>query len=365
MDPTALDALICRMKAAPPPDPRVVLTLPYLLEGPTDIQPSPPLVGLVRLIRHSIDALSPSTLSTISRQNFSDVANLFQAPELVAPFADAALSRAVRLLSRVVEALREDAGGSASGGAAGGAGSAPRASVDLGDAAWIEPLSQAITALSTLGGAGGAVAVATVRLIAQLTASHEPLVFAPKSVVWKDMLGALLRLQSKGGGSTASSNTDFDALVAATLSSLTARFVRGGFEPAEVPMERILDDAPLDEEAKGAAVEDLVARLWHPAVQAGYFIEFFLTFRTYVEPQALLARLGGAFIATVGGASELRARTAQLRVVNALKYWVEKHFHDFDEVLLSQLILLLDTTVEPHNDKLSRQVLPPTPSLVP
>ncbi len=264
-----------------------------------------------------------------------------------------------------MEALREDAGGSASGGAAGGAGSAPRASVDLGDAAWIEPLSQAITALSTLGGAGGAVAVATVRLIAQLTASHEPLVFAPKSVVWKDMLGALLRLQSKGGGSTASSNTDFDALVAATLSSLTARFVRCGFEPAEVPMERILDDAPLDEEAKGAAVEDLVARLWHPAVQAGYFIEFFLTFRTYVEPQALLARLGGAFIATVGSASELRARTAQLRVVNALKYWVEKHFHDFDEVLLSQLILLLDTTVEPHNDKLSRQVLPPTPSLVP
>lgn len=98
-------------------------------------------------------------------------------------------------------------------------------------------------------------------------------------------------------------------------------------------------------EIKAATLDKLVEKITHYTDMDHKFRDiFFLTYRSFCTGHVLMDKLMDRFYLTkqeeVWSEKSLKIL---IRVLNSMKIWVEKHFHDFDNLLLIRLVRFLDS----------------------
>ncbi len=132
-------------------------------------------------------------------------------------------------------------------------------------------------------------------------------------------------------------------------------------------------------EVRSAELDEVIRLLGDVRTMPDFKIDILLTYRSFTTPQHLLSRLMAHYLESVaregqlvsgGGladgdapdAAERRRTLAQLmraqrlKLLNGVKYWVEKHWHDFDADLLAAAVHFVDEFVAPRDEKLAKQI---------
>jgi son of sevenless-like protein len=93
---------------------------------------------------------------------------------------------------------------------------------------------------------------------------------------------------------------------------------------------------------KGATLDKLIERITSEQDLDPKIREvFFLTYRSFTKPFILLEKLLQRYRLTIEVENESSDKIT-LRVISAIKLWIDKHFYDFDNILITKLIKFLD-----------------------
>lgn len=106
---------------------------------------------------------------------------------------------------------------------------------------------------------------------------------------------------------------------------------------------------------KGATLDKLIERITSDS--KGFDMKlietFFLTYRSFTKPYTLMDKLIQRFDMAKKDMDAKETKDAglkvTLRVSNAVKSWVDKYFHDFDNILICRLVQFLEETAEIDN----------------
>ncbi|KAL0480869.1 hypothetical protein AKO1_004043 [Acrasis kona] len=97
---------------------------------------------------------------------------------------------------------------------------------------------------------------------------------------------------------------------------------------------------------KAATLDKLIERVTSDKDMDPKFREiFFLTYRSFTKPFILMEKLIQRFTHSHRENSQ-EGNKVTLRVINAIKLWVDKHFYDFDNPLICRLVTFLEDTSE-------------------
>jgi len=97
---------------------------------------------------------------------------------------------------------------------------------------------------------------------------------------------------------------------------------------------------------KAASLDKLIERVTSDKDMDPKFREiFFLTYRSFTKPFVLMEKLIQRFNTSHRENSQ-EGNKVTLRVINAIKLWVDKHFYDFDNPLVCRLVQFLEDTAE-------------------
>jgi hypothetical protein len=167
-----------------------------------------------------------------------------------------------------------------------------------------------------------------------------------KDLRWKSALGACMKFAEfplRNYSETVVSN--------AILSLLTPYDVRlkklmDGVEPfieIEDDESNFLKDK---NQIKAATLDKLIERVTSDKDMDPKFREvFYLTYRSFTKPFTLMEKLIQRFMNS-HKESSAEGNKVTLRVINAIKLWVDKHFYDFDNPLVCRLVKFLEDTAD-------------------
>jgi son of sevenless-like protein len=167
-----------------------------------------------------------------------------------------------------------------------------------------------------------------------------------KDVRWKSALGACMKFAEfplRNNADTVVSDS-----IEALLSPYEARLKRlmDGVEPfieIEDDESNFLKDK---NQIKAATLDKLIERVTSDKDMDPKFREvFFLTYRSFTKPFTLMEKLIQRFLNS-HKESSAEGNKVTLRVINAIKLWVDKHFYDFDNPLVCRLVKFLEDTAD-------------------
>lgn len=79
---------------------------------------------------------------------------------------------------------------------------------------------------------------------------------------------------------------------------------------------------------------------------------FFLTYRSFTTPEIFFQKLNSRFKLMVQSHAEELSNTKMVmwNVLNAISYWIDNHFYDFSNPLISELVLFFHTCVDTREE---------------
>jgi len=124
-------------------------------------------------------------------------------------------------------------------------------------------------------------------------------------------------------------------------------------QPLEIPKDANdniqLEGKDEQSEIRGATLEKLIERLTLVKDQVGKYLQiFFISYRSFCSPFELMTKLSMRFVKMKqlsDNSANANDKAATLRLLNAIKHWINDHFYDFDNALVVTMVHFIDKFV--------------------